>query len=120
MLPVLTGLASRTSSATPTDATNVRKIDQQGRRLEISLLSIAKKITKKTTDSRTGREEPMKKPTLRVTKWLSDIPVQATCTVCSGLTFRAVGSGHRPNREEYQKSLQSQFEAHCRATHVQD
>jgi hypothetical protein len=62
----------------------------------------------------------MKKPTLRVTKWLSDIPVEATCTACTGLTFRAVGSGHRPNREEYQKSLQSQFDAHCRATHVQD
>jgi hypothetical protein len=57
----------------------------------------------------------MKKPTLRVTKWLSEIPVEATCTACPGLTFRAVGSGHRPNREEYQKSLQSQFDAHCRA-----
>jgi hypothetical protein len=61
----------------------------------------------------------MKKPVLRVTKWLADIPVEANCTACPGVAFRAKGSSHRPNREEYQKSLQSQFDAHCQAIHSQ-
>ena len=62
----------------------------------------------------------MKKPTLRVTKWLSDIPVEATCTACAGIVLRAKGSSHRPNREEYQKSLQEQFEEHRKAVHSPD
>jgi hypothetical protein len=63
------------------------------------------------------REAPMKKPTLRVTKWLNDIPVEANCSACEGFTFKAKGSSHRPNREEYQKSLQAQFDEHCKSTH---
>jgi len=59
----------------------------------------------------------MKKPTIRVTKWLTDIPIEATCSACTGVTFTAKGSGHRPNREEYQRSLQAQFEAHCKQLH---
>ena len=61
----------------------------------------------------------MKKPTIRVTKWLSDIPVEAHCSACPGVCFRAQSSSHRPNREEYQKSLQQQFDAHCLAAHTQ-
>jgi hypothetical protein len=60
----------------------------------------------------------VKKPTLRVTKWLSDIPIEAVCTACPAASFRAQGSGHRPDREEYKKSLQAQFDAHCRALHA--
>jgi len=62
----------------------------------------------------------VKKPTIRVTKWLGDIPVEAGCTVCPGILLRAKGSGHRPNREQYQKSLQAQFDEHCKAAHPQD
>lgn len=58
----------------------------------------------------------MKKPTLRVTKWLGDIPVEA-CTHCPATSFRAQGTSHRPNRGEYQKSLEAQFDAHCKAAH---
>ena len=57
----------------------------------------------------------MKKLTLRVTKWLADIPVEAHCTLCVTVSFIAHGTGYRPNREEYQKSLQAQFEVHCTA-----
>jgi hypothetical protein len=66
------------------------------------------------------REEEllMKKPTLRVTKWLGDIPVEACCTACPTVAFRAQGAGHRPNREEYQKSLQAQFDEHCKTEHL--
>ena len=62
----------------------------------------------------------MKKPMIRVTKWLGDIPVEARCSACPGVVFMATGSGHRPNREEYQKSIQAQFDAHCKAVHSQE
>jgi len=59
----------------------------------------------------------MKKPAIRVTKWLSDIPVEATCSACPAVSFRAQSSSPRPNREEYQRSLQLQFDAHCKTEH---
>jgi hypothetical protein len=62
----------------------------------------------------------MKKPTIRVTKWLGDIPVEACCSSCPAFTIRAKGIGHRPNREEYQKSIQAQFDEHCKAAHLRD
>jgi hypothetical protein len=62
---------------------------------------------------------PMKKPAIRVTKWLGDIPVEGGCRACPGVVFRAKGSGHRPRREEFQKSMQAQFDEHCRAVHPQ-
>jgi hypothetical protein len=61
----------------------------------------------------------MKKPALRVTKWLRDIPVEAICTACPGVAFKARGTSHRPLREEYQNSLQQQFDAHLKAEHSQ-
>ena len=61
-----------------------------------------------------------KKPVVRVTKWLADIPVEAQCTFCPDVLFRATGTSHRPNREEYQRSLQNQFDEHCRAAHSTD
>lgn len=60
----------------------------------------------------------MKAPVIRVTKWLSDIPVEAICSACPQVSFRAQGSSHRPNREEYQRSLQKQFDAHCERDHT--
>ncbi len=59
----------------------------------------------------------MKKPAIRVTKWLRDIPVEAACTACPTTAFKAKTTSHRPNREEFQKSIQEQFDAHCRAEH---
>ena len=61
----------------------------------------------------------MKKPTLRATKWLGDIPVEAYCTHCLSLSFKAQGTSHRPSRE-YQKSLQAQFDAHSKAVHSEN
>ncbi len=62
----------------------------------------------------------MKKPTIRVTKWLSDIPVQASCSACPGVVFKAKGSGPRPSREEFQKSIRARFDEHCKAVHSQE
>ena len=59
----------------------------------------------------------MKQPFIRVTKWLTDIPVEATCTFCRDVVFQVQPTSHRPVREEYQKSLQRQFDEHCRLTH---
>ena len=59
----------------------------------------------------------MKKPFLRVTKWLGNIPVEAECTACTGAKFQAHSSGHRPNLAEYQKALQSEFDRHVKAVH---
>jgi hypothetical protein len=62
----------------------------------------------------------MKKPILRVTKWLKDIPVEAQCTYCPDVSFKAKASSHRPNRQEYQTSLQAQFDADCEAVHSEE
>ena len=62
----------------------------------------------------------MGKPAIRVTKWLRDIPVEATCVLCPESSFRARTSSHRPIREEYQKSLQAQFDEHVRERHSPD
>jgi hypothetical protein len=56
-------------------------------------------------------------PTLHVTTRPGDIPVEAHCAHCPAVSFKAQGTGHRPNRDKYQKSLQSQFDVHCRAVH---
>jgi hypothetical protein len=60
----------------------------------------------------------MKKPFIRVTKWLGDIPVEAECTACRKETsFRVKPPGHRPSREEYANQLQRAFDEHCRIAH---
>jgi hypothetical protein len=60
---------------------------------------------------------PTKRPALRGTKWLGSIPVEAECTACSGVKFKANSGSHRPDREDYTKSLQRQFEAHLKQAH---
>jgi hypothetical protein len=61
---------------------------------------------------------PTKKPSLRGTKWLGTIPVEAECTACPGVKFKASGGSHRPTQEEYTKSLQQQFDAHLKQAHA--
>lgn len=61
----------------------------------------------------------MKKPNLRVTKWLGDIPVEAECTACPALLrFRATSTSHRPNGEEYRNQLQRAFDQHFKSVHT--
>jgi trans-aconitate methyltransferase len=59
----------------------------------------------------------MKKPVLRVTKWLKDIPVEGACTFCADSHFKVTSASHRPNREEYQKLLQREFDHHVKSVH---
>ena len=62
----------------------------------------------------------MKKPTIRVTKWLVDIPVGSRSQRVSWRRLQGKGSSRRPNREDYQKSPHEQFDAHCKAMHLAD
>jgi hypothetical protein len=62
----------------------------------------------------------MKRPSLRVSKWMGDIPVEGECTACAGVRFNVRPVSHRPNREEYQKSLQSAFGAHLKNVHLRE
>jgi hypothetical protein len=62
----------------------------------------------------------MKKPFLRVTKWLGDIPVEAVCTSCTEVKFQVRPTSHRPSREEYQKALQREFDHHLKTIHQRD
>jgi hypothetical protein len=59
----------------------------------------------------------MKKPRLRVTKWLGDIPVEIECTACPEWRFHATSTSHRPNREKYTQQLQRAFDEHFAAVH---
>jgi len=59
----------------------------------------------------------MKRPFLRVTKWLGDIPVEAGCTSCAEITFRIRSTSHRPSREEYRQALQRDFDHHLKTIH---
>jgi hypothetical protein len=59
----------------------------------------------------------MTKPTLRVTKWLADIPVEACCSICPGQAFRAVPNHHRPEKISYQKQLMDAFNRHVAEAH---
>ena len=59
----------------------------------------------------------MKKPFIRVTKWLGDIPVEAGCTACPEAKFQVRSAGHRPSRKEYQKALQREFDLHVKTVH---
>ena len=62
----------------------------------------------------------MKKPSLRVTKWLGDIPVEGSCTSCPDVTLRVTATARRPDREEYQKALLRGFEHHVKQVHLRD
>jgi hypothetical protein len=63
----------------------------------------------------------MKKPTLRVTKWLGDIPVEAECTFCPAEgKFQVTSASHRPNREEYSQQLQRAFDHHFKTVHLRE
>jgi trans-aconitate methyltransferase len=60
----------------------------------------------------------MKKPFLRVTKWLKDIPVEGSCVACPDSHFKVNSGSHRPTREEYRKLLQHEFDQHVKTVHL--
>lgn len=62
----------------------------------------------------------MKKPSLRVTKWLGEIPVGGECTSCAEVRFQITPASHRPNRDEYKDTLQREFDRHFKQVHTRE
>jgi len=62
----------------------------------------------------------MKKPTLRVTKWLGDIPIEGRCSFCPETLFHAASSHHRPLKAEYIERLQRAFDSHVADCHREE
>jgi hypothetical protein len=67
-----------------------------------------------------GILEAMKKPALRVIKWLGDIPIEGRCALCPETLFRAASSHHRPQKAEYIESLQREFDRHVADCHREE
>jgi hypothetical protein len=59
----------------------------------------------------------MKKPILRVTKWLKDIPVEACCSLCPKTLFLAASPHYRPEKAGYIQRLQLAFDRHLADSH---
>jgi hypothetical protein len=72
------------------------------------------------TGARLWETVSMKKPSLHVTRWLGDIPVEIECTSCPAWRFRVTSTSHRPSREEYTKQLQGAFDQHLKAVHSRE
>ena len=61
----------------------------------------------------------MKKPSLRITKWPGEIPIEGGCTLCPTFLFRAASTAHRPEKADYQEKLQRAFDRHVKDAHAQ-
>ncbi len=60
----------------------------------------------------------MQKPSLRITKWMGNIPVEGGCTSCADVNLKVESTTHRPIREEYQTALEAAFELHFKQVHM--
>ena len=67
-----------------------------------------------------GKLGGMRKPSLRVTKWLGDVPVEGECTSCADAKFKITPATPRPTREEYAKTLQQEFDRHFKYVHMRE
>ena len=62
----------------------------------------------------------MKKPSLRITKWMGNIPVEGGCTSCADVRLKVESTTHRPILEEYQTALEAAFELHFKQVHMRE
>ena len=67
-----------------------------------------------------GTLRAMKKPALRVTKWLGDIPIEARCSLCPETLFHAASAHHRPQKAEYIERLQRACDSHVADCHREE
>ena len=67
-----------------------------------------------------GTLRAMKKPALRVTKWLGDIPIEGRCSLCPETLFHAASSHHRLQKAEYIERLQRAFDSHVADCHHEE
>ena len=62
----------------------------------------------------------MNKPSLRITKWMGNIPVEGGCTSCADVNLKVQATTHRPVLEEYRTALAAAFELHFKEVHMRD
>jgi hypothetical protein len=62
----------------------------------------------------------MNKPSLRITKWMGNIPVEGGCTSCSDVNLKVAATTHRPVAEEYRTALATAFELHFKLVHMRE
>ena len=62
----------------------------------------------------------MNKPSLRITKWMGNIPVEGGCTSCADVNLKVAATTHRPVLEEYQTALEAAFELHFKQAHMRE
>jgi hypothetical protein len=59
-------------------------------------------------------------PSLRVTKWLGDIPVEGVCTSCPDAEFRPSWKNRRPNKSQNEEKMKQAFGRHFREVHTRE
>jgi hypothetical protein len=59
-------------------------------------------------------------PSLRITKWMGNIPVEGGCTSCADVNLKVQATTHRPALEEYRTALAAAFELHFKHVHMRD
>jgi ribosome-binding protein aMBF1 (putative translation factor) len=57
---------------------------------------------------------------LKVTKWLGDIPVEGVCTSCPDAQFRPSWNNHRPNKAQIEEKMKQAFGRHSREAHTHE
>jgi hypothetical protein len=62
----------------------------------------------------------MNKPSLRITKWMGNIPVEGGCTSCADVNLKVAATTRRPILEEYQTALETAFELHFKQIHMRE
>ena len=62
----------------------------------------------------------MNKPSLRITKWMGNIPIEGGCTACPDVNLKVGATTHRPILEEYQTALETAFELHFKQVHMRE
>jgi hypothetical protein len=59
-------------------------------------------------------------PSLKVTKWLGDIPVEGACSSCPDVQFRPSWANRRPQKDLNEQKMKQAFDRHCVEVHVRE
>jgi hypothetical protein len=60
----------------------------------------------------------MKMPSLKVTKWLGDIPIGGEYTSCPDAQFKPSWAYHEPQKAVNEEKMKQAFDRHCREVHM--
>ena len=56
-------------------------------------------------------------PSLKVTKWMGNIPIEGVCTACPDAQFRPSWAHHKPQKAVNEEKMRQAFDRHCRDVH---